>query len=286
LVDAGRYFVGTSVDTAPRMRDPLEAVFVSCNHFLMTATGRDNIWGDGPLDGDATCAAGGLDARGTTRWLVKDNDFEGIYCDPEGAPRPAHGVHAELRDGMTYAGGLARPAIGFSDRNDSRGVVIERNRIVDCARGIRIGPATGVSDVSVRNNMLASQHAGGSEHGVPIRVEPAEGVAVDFNTVISTATEPYPNAIEYALRLSPAPIRANLTNRPITRVGSGSASLRGNATDADPGWFRDALHGDLHLARCDIMGARAVQPTPTVPYDYDRDPRRPDGSVGADECVP
>jgi hypothetical protein len=281
LVDGGQQFLkasGTEID----------GVEVSCSRFVMTAAGRDNVWGYGATDGGTRCYTGGIDTHDSRDWHVHDNLFSGIYCNAGGVQRPAHGKEAAARDYLTYTGGLAEHAIHMWDAAAGHGHVIERNRIVDCARGIGLGMAAEVYDTVIRNNTVSSSHAGSAEHDVGINVERAHDTALVNNTVFFSSPSGYPNAIEYRWSsTSNLRVQNNLTNQLIRERDGAAAGTTAdhNVTNAQAGWFVDAEEGDLHLASCalgTVVGAGAV--LTSVPDDVDEDPRGATNDIGADQC--
>lgn len=284
LVDGGQQFLKAS----PGDGAHVDRVEVSCSTFRMTEAGRDNVWGYGPTDGSTTCYTGGIDTHDSRDWHVHDSHFEGIYCDADGAPRPAHGRRASERGGMTYVGGLAEHAVHMWNSAAGTGHVIERNHVVDCARGIGVGLRDEVHGTMIRNNMVFSRHAGSREHDVGIVVERAQDTQIYNNTVFFSSADAYPNAIEYRWgSTSGLSIRNNLTNGRIQARDGADATLGGNVTDAEAGWFVDAANGDLHLASCDVgavVGGGEALPDVTV--DVDGEPRGAANDVGADDCAP
>ncbi len=282
LIDGGQQFLKAS----PGGGANVDEVEVSCSTFRMTAAGRDNVWGYGPTDGGTTCYTGGIDTHDARDWHVHDSWFEGIYCDPGGTPRPAHGRAAGDRGGMTYTGGLSEHAIHMWDSPAGSGHVIERNRIVDCARGIGIGLVDEVYGTVVRNNTVFSRHAGSREHDVGITIDRGHDVEVDHNTVFFSSPDAYPNAIEIRWgSTSNVSVRNNLVNGMIRLRDGAAAAMEGNVTNAEASWFVDAANGDLHLASCDeasVVGAGVA--LASVTDDVDGASRDGANDVGADDC--
>ena len=284
LVDGGQQFLKAS----PRSGETVDGAEISCSRFIMTAEGRDNVWGYGPADGGTRCYTGGVDTHNARDWNLHDNYFEGIYCNAGGVQRPAHGVASDVRGGMTYTGGLAEHAIHMWDSEAGSGHLIERNRVVNCARGIGLGLRDDVYGTVIQNNMVFSEFAGGSQHDVGIIVERAHDTQVDNNTVIFTSAAAYANAIEYRWDVTAnLSVRNNLTNQRIQSRNGATATMSGNVTDASGTWFRSLASGDLHLARCDeasVVGAGTV--LASVTQDIDGEPRGDSNDVGADDCAP
>ncbi len=222
LIDGGEQFVKAS----PGSGQHVDNVVVSCSRFQMTSAGRDNVWGYGPLDGGTRCYTGGIDTHDARNWTVSDNEFEGIYCTPD-TPHPAHGKKADMRDFPTYTGGLAEHAIHMWQSESGTAHTIERNRIVDCARGIGIGLQDEVYGTIVRNNMVFSHFAGDAEHDVGITVEHGHDVLLLNNTVFFSSPDAYPNSIEYRWSSSSGlVIRNNLTSHRIRARDSATADSR------------------------------------------------------------
>ncbi|MAQ17262.1 MAG: hypothetical protein CMN30_21010 [Sandaracinus sp.] len=282
LVDGGQQFMKASPGDSAHVDD----VEVGCSSFEMTADGRDNVWGYGSQTGNTTCYTGGIDTHGSRDWHVHDSHFEGIYCAQGGTPRPAHGQAADQRGGMTYTGGLSEHAIHMWDSEEgSGGHLIERNTIVDCARGIGLGFRTEVYDVTIRNNTVSSRFPGGGGHDIAISVERGHDCDIDNNTVFMSDPDHYTNAIEYRwASTSGLRIRNNLVNGLIRARNEATANLAGNMTDATAGLFVDAAAGDLHLADCGSAPVGAGEMIGAVEDDLDGTARGASNDVGADQC--
>ncbi len=279
LVDGGQQLLKAS-------GSQIDGVEVGCGRFAMTAAGRDNIWGYGPVDGGTRCYTGGIDTHDARDWWIHDNRFSGIYCTAGGVQRPAHGKKAELRDGQTYTGGLAEHAVHMWDAVDGHGHLIERNRIVNCARGIGLGMTAEVHDSIIRNNTVFSEHAGGGEHDVGIILERAHDCLLANNTVLLSSPQAYANAIEYRWASTSAlALHNNLTNRRIRARDGAQADSSHNLDAAQAAWFSDPAAGDLHLADCDLQAVvGAGTPLAEVPDDLDQQPRHQRNDIGADQC--
>lgn len=279
LEDGGQQFLKSSVNEGT-----VDDVEVSCSRFTMTQQGRDNVWGYGDPDGSTTCYTGGIDTHNARNWSVHDSHFEGIYCDADGVERPAHGLFPEQRGGMTYRGGLAEHGIHMWDSEAGSGHVLERNRIVDCARGIGLGLRDPVHGSAVINNMIVSTHPASREHDVGIIVERAVDTVVAHNSVHYLHPDGYPNAIEYRwAETSGLVVRANLTNRSVRDRDGAVADVSDNVEGAQESWYTDAQVGDLH--RVDCATVTPVGRMDVVPDDFDGDAREDPTAPGADGCV-
>lgn len=284
LVDGGEQFVKTSPGTGNRITGGT----VTCSTFLMTPEGRRNAWGYGAADGAARCYTGGIDTHDTDNWVVSDNVFEGIYCESTGG-HPEHGKKRDNVEFATYVGGLAEHAIHMWDGGPGTTHVIERNRIINCARGIGLGlgATLRVHGAIVRNNMIFSEHPGSSEHDVGIMIEGSQNVRALNNTVFFSNANAYSNAIEYRFDTTTGTELANnLTNKQIQLRNNAQGTLTTNITNAQESWFVGPTTGDLHLGSCTIAEVDGVGTALTeVSDDFDGEARGANPDLGADECT-
>ncbi len=177
---------------------------------------------------------GGIDIHKGVNWVVCDNLFRNIRV-PAGQA------------------GMAEHAIHFWKRCSTRpqNIVVERNWIVNCDRGIGFGLSNlegghngGVS--VIRNNMVFNDGAG-THTDVGIGLEYASNVRVDNNTVL---IQKYWAPMEYRFAGSSNLVfRNNLVNRPIQRRDQApAAELTDNVERVEPSWFQDLASGNLRLA--------------------------------------
>ncbi len=239
--DGGQQFVKAS---GADQRVQIDAVQIACSRFVLSQSGRDNIWGYGDPAGYTRCYTGGIDAHRATNWRIVDNHFEGIYCHAT-RPHPVHG-----KTDRRYTGGLAEHAIHLWHSDLGSQHVIERNRIVNCARGIGIGmmnrPQKGAA--VVRNNMISSVHAQSTEHDVGIIVEAVAQVVITQNSVAYTHPRAYRYGIEYRYPVTVAEVANNLlTGRERARAGA-SAVKSGNVESVPLAYFVSPATGDLQLS--------------------------------------
>lgn len=283
LIDGGQQFMKASSNS-----DIIKNVQVTCSKFIMTSSGRDNVWGYG--SGSTSCYTGGIDTHMSANWTVTDNLFKGIYCNGSGVRRPAHNKKPGDRNNNTYIGGLAEHAIHmWESPQGTQGHKIERNHIINCARGIGLGLKDSVYGSSIKNNFIFSEHSNTNEHDVGIIIERAHNVDIINNTILFTHNNAYPNAIEYRYENSSnITIYNNLTNKTIRARNGAMASKSNNIENANSSLFLNPLTGDLHIKSCNsqevIMKGRSVA---NLNYDIDGDPR-PNSSpdIGADQCTP
>ncbi len=205
---------------------------------------------------------GGIDVHRGTNWIVRRNTF---------------------RDIASPASSACQHAVNFW--NGSTGTLIERNKIIDCDRGIGAGlngnPAN--SNETIRNNQVYHSANSDAFADVGIIVENSTGARVYNNTVYFANS--YPNAIEYRFTTTGCEIRNNLTNKAITARDGGTATLSNNSTNAQASWFVSVATGDLNLASAVSGVADAGETIASVTEDFGGTPR-PQGSAydrGADE---
>ena len=162
-----------------------------------------------------------IDIHRGMNWKVQDNTFRGIRS-PESR--------------------WAEHAIHFW--SNSSGTIVQRNKIINCDRGIGFGlgssPHTGGI---IRNNLIYHNSTKGD---VGIGLESASGVKVYNNTLFQEHS--YPNAIEYRFAATNnVEIINNLTNKKIVSRNGGSASLENNITTAKASWFQNIGQYDFSL---------------------------------------
>jgi hypothetical protein len=203
---------------------------------------------------------GGLDIHDGDDWQVKDNIFRNISS-------PSQFV--------------AEHAIHFW--NSSSNNIVERNRIINCDRGIGFGLGSSASDGGIiRNNMIYND---GSKQfdDVGISLETSPNTKVYNNTIYIE----YANAIEYRFAATKnVMITNNLTNKQIKLRNGAQASLAANYTSASPAWFSDLSAGDLRLnSKVIEVVDKGLNIAPDVIQDIDKVRRPQLGSydIGAHE---
>jgi hypothetical protein len=183
----------------------------------LTDAGRANL-----TNTDYSCYTGGIDGHWAANWTVQDNVIQGFWCSTD---LSEHGIHFW---------------------NNSSNIIVERNQILDCDRGIGFGLGVdGNSGGIIRNNMIYH----GVDHGhsdVGISVESTPNAQIYNNTIYH---EHDYSAIEYRFGITTnVRIANNLTNRAITQRDGASALDENNVTNAQAAWFTNTTAGDLHLA--------------------------------------
>ena len=205
---------------------------------------------------------GGLDIHGGNNWIVRDNVFKNISSPSQ--QEAEHAVH-------------------FWDNSGDN--IVERNKIVNCDRGIGFGlgssPNTGGI---IRNNMITNDGSG-TFHDVGIGLETSPNTEV-YNNSIHIA---YQNAIEYRF---PATMNVqiinNLTNRGITSRNGGQAEESNNYEEANSNWYVDVNEGDLRLIdNISEVTDQGIDLGDLVVVDIDQT-QRPQGisyDIGAHELI-
>jgi len=247
---------------------------VECSHIELTPQGRSQVRDN--------CYTGGIDAHAARGWSVRANHIEGFWCD-NGLSE--HGVHF------------------WRASRDTR---VERNVILNCARGIGFGlgdqggsriyvddPYPGVADKGhidglVRNNFVAvadpDLQSSGSGFDVGIGLEQSHGTVVVHNSVIS-GQQPSSSSIEWRFPATSAEIVNNLVSHNLKQRDGGVAVLAGNISSAPLAWFQSLVLGDLHLISDGVgaVGAGSALPPGQADRDFDGELRGSPRDVGADE---
>jgi hypothetical protein len=260
LVNCNQQFIkGSSRDD-----DPVGATDGSIEHCLFEFT-------SGWAYQDYT---GGIDIHKGVNWIVRDNLFRNL--------RVSAGQQ-----------GISEHAVHFWKRCPTRpqNVVVERNWILNCDRGIGFGLGSldggfqGGNSV-IRNNM-AFNDGTGPHTDVGIGLEYASGVHVDNNTVV---IQKYWGPMEYRFAGSSNLVfRNNLVNRPIQRRDSAPlAAQTNNLERVEDSWFRDLAAGDLRLVPAAKPAIDRGTTLSTFNDDVDGRPRPqgPAWDIGAHEFTP
>lgn len=209
---------------------------IACSKIELTDSGRTQIRNN--------CYTGGIDAHQARDWQVRDNWIEGFWCDE----------------------GFSEHAIHFW--RGSRGTLVERNTMLDNARGVGFGLVTSGTartyadnacpiakgnyvdhyDGLVKNNFVAAarQALFDSDFGFDcgICLWQACEAQVFHNTVASTQA-PF-SSIEWRFDYSEVEIRSNLVSHNLRDRG-GAATLSDNLTDQSLTSFIDVASADLRL---------------------------------------
>ena len=247
---------------------------IRCSSLELTDAGRAQVRNN--------CYTGGIDAHQSRGWQVYANILTGFWC----------------------SSGLSEHAIHFW--TGSRDTVVDRNIIVNSARGIGFGlgqavagraypdqpcggkPFVGHYDGTIRNNFIFANDnrlfnsAAGFDVGIGL--EQACGAAVLHNTVFS-ANAPRGSSVEWRFVNTSATVGNNLVSHTLRARDGGMATLVGNVAGASAALFVDASQtGDLHLRPTATMAIdQAASLGTPVLWDIDGAPRGAPADVGADE---
>jgi hypothetical protein len=249
---------------------------IACSHIELTDAGRPHIRDN--------CYTGGVDAHQARGWTVRDNRIEGSWCET----------------------GLSEHAIHLW--RGCRDTIIERNTLLDNARGVGLGlvtsgqgrtylddpcpAATGyVNDFGgvIRNTFIAANSSGlfASQCGLDcgICLWNACNAQVLHNTVYTANPGSTFSSIEWRFPNTQAQILNNLVNHTMRQRDDATANQSGNLTGALAEWFVAAGNGDLHLLPGAVAAIDQVSPLAGVTDDIDGEarPAGPVGDVGADE---
>jgi hypothetical protein len=251
---------------------------IACSHIELTDAGRPQIRNN--------CYTGGVDAHQSRGWTIRDNLIEGFWCS---AGLSEHAIHA-------WTG--------------SRDTLVERNMLVDNARGVGFG--LGQSDTgrtypdnpcpaasgsvghyggTVRNNMLFASRAelftSDSGFDCGICLAQACNAQVLHNTVVSTQA-PF-SAIEWRFSNTSVELTNNLVSHNLRPRDGASATQAGNLANAPLTLFANPAGGDLHLAAgasaAIDQGAALAGGACDDDIDGDQRPDGPARDIGADERV-
>jgi hypothetical protein len=251
---------------------------IACSTIQLTDEGRGIV-----MQNEAAgsfCYTGGIDAHRAQSWTVRDNVIEGFWCDGD---LSEHGIHF-------WRG--------------SRDTVIQRNLLIDNARGIGLGlgqPGSGrtYDDApcggqaaehyggTIENNMIVGRRpelfASPSGMDLGVGLEAACEVLVVHNTVASIEA-PF-SSMEW--RWPETSVRAvnNLVTHELRTRDDATAELVANVTNAPLSTFLDLEAADAHLASASVATAGASEGAELAPLDFDGDARTATPHVGADQAV-
>ena len=250
---------------------------LACSLLEMTDAGRAYLQAH-PTPG-FDCYTGGLDAHQSWGWTIRDNTIQGIYCTN---------------------GGLAEHAIHLW--NSSREPTVERNRLINNARGVGFGLGSSGGQRVYPDNPLAGsglapadvQHIGGiirnnfvyaniPQFDTGIGLEQAWNVSVYHNTVYSTNGG---LGIDIRFAHSNPIVKNNLLNPGISLRDGGSPRESAANVSASQNMFVNLSGGNLHLLSTATQAInKGVSLAGAVPADIDGDSRDAQPDVGADEMA-
>jgi hypothetical protein len=272
VVDAGEQFVKINPNNGYYTDDGV----VRCSSFEMTDVGRAQVRNN--------CYTGGVDGLQAQGWHVYLNVFSGFWCSQ----------------------GLSQHAIHFW--TSSRNTTIDRNVIMNSARGIGLGlgettpvfrnypdqPCGGKIGLghyggSITNNFIFANDprlfTSGAGMDIGIGLEQSCETNVLHNTVFSTA--PPFSSIEWRWPNTLATIANNIVSHNLRPRDGAVATLAGNLVNAPGALFVDAVSsGDLHLTPTATAAIdQGAVLTGPVAWDFDGAPRSGRPDIGADEVT-
>lgn len=249
---------------------------IACSQIELTGAGRAHIRDN--------CYTGGVDAHQSRGWTVRDNRIQGFWCE---AGLSEHAIH------------LWRGC---------RDTTIERNILLDNARGVGLGLVTDgegrtypddpcpaasgyVDDFGgmIRNNFIAANSSGlfASQSGFDcgICLWNACNAQALHNTIYTADPGSTFSSIEWRFPNTQAQIINNLVNHTLRERDGATAQQDGNLSGALAEWFVAAGDGDLHLAPAATAAIDQVTAPSGVTDDIDGEPRPagPAADIGADE---
>ena len=273
VIDPGQQAIKVNPDE-PGFTSVLDDGLIACSTLQLTAAGRSQVRDN--------CYTGGIDIHAGRGWVIRDNRIEGFWC-PAGLSE--HAVHC-------WKG--------------CRDTVVERNVLVNNARGVGFGLGTGVASRTyadspcpgvtsaghvggvIRNNVIvttdAALQSSGAGFDTGISLELACGnVQVAHNTVFSTQA-PASSSIEWRFTGTTAMLLNNLTSHRLQARDGAMATLGGNSVHRDRravrrrAGVRPAPGARRHNHRRGV-----AVPAGVCDADLDGDARTGMRDVGADE---
>ena len=217
IIDPGEQAIKINADTEESATYTVNNSTIRNCMIALTDAGRTNLTSPYP------CYTGGIDGHWAANWTIQDNVIQGFWCSDD---LSEHGIHFW---------------------NHSSNIIVERNQIIDCDRGIGFGLGLdrGAIGGIIRNNIIYH----GPDHGVSdvgISLESTPNTQVYNNTIYH---EHDYSAIEYRFGdTADIYIANNLTNRAITERDTASGTVENNLITAQASWFVNTASGDLHLA--------------------------------------
>lgn len=203
---------------------------------------------------------GGIDIHAGDGWLIQDNEFKNIRS-PSGRIAE-HAIHMWSND----------PYPGAN--------IIERNKILDCDRGIGIWNNTG--STVIRNNMIASNGLGAFPD-VGIDIQDSQNQYIYNNTIWNDPDNGYYAGIEVRGATTTAVVRNNLTNAEIRDINSPTVTETNNIElTAIDLWLVSPTTADLHLS-ASVPSVVDQGYLGVVTDDFDGQTRSDANDIGADE---
>ena len=206
---------------------------------------------DDPYHGDYV---GGIDMTWLKDWVIADNVFVGIR-GRNGGGRGAIFLWVHCED-----------------------VMVERNVIVNCDRGICFGNPSGSRPHMTRGLARNNFVVGGA--GKAIEMCRTVDTRVCHNTVVARSVK-HPRSVHFFQGSKGGGSYNNIVHGRVD-VEAGVAS-GGNVVGDCTGWFVNRAVGDLHLTAKAVRAFGAGRPLKDIRRDFDGQERRSPPDAGADE---
>ena len=249
---------------------------IRCSSLEMTDEGRINVRNN--------CYTGGIDIHQARGWQIYANLISGFWC---GSGLSEHAIHV-------WTG--------------SRDTVVDRNLVINSARGIGFGLGSSVSGRSygdspcggaanighfggtITNNFVVANDArlfaSGAGFDTGIGLEQSCETNILHNTVVSTVP-PRSSSIEWRFVNTAASVSNNLVTHNLLARDGARATLSGNVATASASLFVDVSSGNLHLLPNATTAIDKAAPLATpLSFDIDAESRGVAADVGADEYMP
>ena len=251
---------------------------IACSNLKLTAEGRPHV---NTVAGG--CYTGGVDAHRARDWVVRDNIIDGFWCPT----------------------GLSEHAIHFW--TGSRDTVVERNVILNSARGIGFGLLSSGSARTYQDNICPQSSGGYIDHyrgviqnnfifaadtdllstsdGFDCGIclwSACEATAV-HNTVYSAGSSSSSMEIRFS-STKDAKIYNNLLSHSIKIRDNATGDIQGNLGNSPGSIFVDVLSGDLHItSNAPSVIDQGYTQYDQIGFDIDGDARDSSPDIGADE---
>ncbi|SEA45166.1 hypothetical protein SAMN05660420_02106 [Desulfuromusa kysingii] len=203
---------------------------------------------------------GGIDAHSASGWVIQNNVFKNIKSPNTSVAE--HAIHL------------------WSNTDYSGSNTIERNKIINCDRGIGIWHNSGVA--TIRNNMITSDGSG-TFPDVGIDIQDSQNSKIYNNTVWMDPSGYYAAMEIRDTTTTGVVLTNNLTNKEIAIFSGVGATKTTNVENAQSLWFNSTETGDLHLSSSVATVTGRGTTIEGLIDDFDGEPRSGSIDIGADQ---